>query len=753
MFKNLPINKYPVFSKLILLTKQSIYMKWTKKTIISIFCPLFFTLFLQSQNAEIDSLKIKLQNHKEKDTIRVNLLNDLAYSYYETDLDKTKAYLEESEAISNALDYKNGLARSLLIKGSAEVEQSRFEKAYQNIDEALQLYEVLQSKKGISECYSNLGFLFYRKEDQKQAIEYHQKSMDINQELGNKKAISTNLGNIGKAYLELGNEVESISYFKRALDIDKELSDEEKISQNLGNIGVIYGHQGNYPLALEYYNKSIAIDEKRGDTIGIIAVLNNKGIVYQKMQNYDQAVAHYLQALNMQKKYGNKKNTADILINLGFVNKQRKEYKLAHDYLKEALEVCKEINYNSGEAYTLNNMGNVFLEQGGLEQALQNFEQAKAINLSVDNKLGLCVSFLGLAQVYAGQKKNEKALAHALKSKEISDKSMFLEYQRDVSELLAEIYGNTGNYKRALENHQQFKILNDSIFNKENVEKIAQLDYEYRYKQALDSASIRELQLTKTVTATNLDLEKSQRNYLLAIIGVLLVSILLGSIIFYQKFNNIKTKNENIVMEQKLLRSQMTPHFIFNSLSVLQGMILNKEDEKSVSYLSKFSKLLRLTLENSRDKTVLLSEEMAAVENYLALQNLENEAYRYEVNVEDKIDTSSLKIPPMLIQPFIENAVEHAFTSVKGDKKIEVNLMYTSEKLSCTITDNGIGVDSQEVMKTKDKKSLATTITSERLEILSRDLKMKGSVTVEDRKKFNEQGTLVTLVIPYTALS
>lgn len=724
-------------------------MNFTNKNIFFFFFLLFFSKYLQSQNVVIDSLKNELLLHTERDTIRVNLLNDLAYSYYKTDLDRTIAYIEESQDISNALDFKKGLARSLLIRGRVEVEHSRFEKGYQNIDEALQLYEVLQFQKGISECYSALGFFFYRKEDQKQAIEYHQKSMDINQELGNKKAISTNLGNIGKAYLELGNFAESISYFKRALDIDKEIGDEEKISQNLGNIGVIYAYQGNHPLALEFYNKSIAIDEKRGDTLGIIAVLNNKGIIYQKMQNYDQSVAHYVQALNMQKKYGNKKNMADILINLGFVHKQKKEYKSAYNYLNEALEVCKEINYKSGEAFTLNNMGNVFLEQGELERALHNFEQAKTINLSVDNKLGLCVSFLGLAQVYAGQKKNEKALAHALKSKEISNKSKLLEYQRNVSQLLSEIYGNTGNYKRALENHQQFKILNDSLFNKENVEKIAQLEYAYKYKQALDSASIREIQLTKNVTATNLDLEKSQRNYLWAIIGVLLVSILLGSIIFYQKFSNVKTKNENIVMEQKLLRSQMTPHFIFNSLSVLQGMILNKENKKSASYLSKFSKLLRITLENSRDKTVLLSEEITAVENYLALQNLENEGYLYNVNVNNTIDSKSFKIPPMLIQPFIENAIEHAFANRKENRKIDVQLQKIDAELICTITDNGIGIESQIAEDRKNKKSMATTITSERLELLAKDLKMRGSVTVEDRKKYNAEGTIVTLVIPY----
>jgi sensor histidine kinase YesM len=183
---------------------------------------------------------------------------------------------------------------------------------------------------------------------------------------------------------------------------------------------------------------------------------------------------------------------------------------------------------------------------------------------------------------------------------------------------------------------------------------------------------------------------------------------------------------------------------------VLQGMILNKEDKKSVFYLSKFSKLLRITLENSRDKLVPLSHELEAVNNYLELQNLEaSQSYDYTILVDKNIDEDIFRIPPMLIQPFIENAIEHAFENRKENRKIDIELKYVSGDLICTITDNGIGIDAQNSHKRKDKKSLATTITSERLKMLSKDFNIDGSVCVEDRKKYNEQGTIVTLVIPY----
>jgi len=204
----------------------------------------------------------------------------------------------------------------------------------------------------------------------------------------------------------------------------------------------------------------------------------------------------------------------------------------------------------------------------------------------------------------------------------------------------------------------------------------------------------------------------------------------------------------------------MTPHFVFNSLSVLQGMILNKENKNANSYLSKFSKLLRITLENSRDKTVSLAQELIAIENYLDLQNLEaNQSYQYTVSVDDKIDKSLFEIPPMLIQPFVENAIEHGFKNKNENKKIDIQLKYSNKELICTITDNGIGIDAQKTVSRIDKqnekenkKSLSTTITSERLQMLSKEFKLNGSITIEDRQKYNEQGTLVTLLIPYKTI-
>ena len=147
---------------------------------------------------------------------------------------------------------------------------------------------------------------------------------------------------------------------------------------------------------------------------------------------------------------------------------------------------------------------------------------------------------------------------------------------------------------------------------------------------------------------------------------------------------------------------------------------------------------------------VPLHQELEAINNYLELQNLEeNVSYEYSIVVDKTIDTTIFSIPPMLIQPFIENAIEHAFEQATENRNIAVHLKHADHKLICTIADNGVGVAAHRGAKRKDKTSLATTITSERLKMLSKDFNVDTSLTVTDRSKYNEQGTLVTIVIPY----
>ena len=611
--------------------------------------------------------------------------------------------MEEADAIAEVIHFKKGKGRSIYIKGITEAIQSNYDQALGYYNEALKLYENIDFKTGVANCYNAMGIAYKNKGEKRKSIAYLEKAILIEEEIGGKN-LSASLINLGSAYQDIGSYDEALTYLKKALLI-------ATAGENgLYNIGSIYETQKYYDKAMKSYEKALEINKRINSKKGISLLLNGIGTINEKKGNYQSALNNYIDALRISKEIGAKSDIPDILNNIGEVNLSLKNYGTANKY----------------------------------------FTEAKKYSLEIESKRALCCAYVGLARTYENQKEYNSALSNALKANKVSKTSGFLDYQKEALEILSKIYYATGNYKDALDSHQQYKILNDTLFNKKNIEKIAQLEYEYKYKQAIDSSSIRELKLTKEVSTINNSLEKSQRNIFLTIIVLLLTALILGGNIFFLKWRNIKEKNQNILIEQKLLRSQMTPHFIFNSLAVLQGMILNKEGNKSIAYLSKFSKLLRIVLENSRDKIVPLIQELDAIDNYMILQNLDADPpYEYSLVVDENIDINSLQIPPMLIQPFIENAIEHAFPEVREKREITVHLNCNDKKLICTITDNGIGIKAISKNRKVKKKSLATTITGERLFLLAKEFKTPGGITIEDRQKYNMQGTQVTLVIPY----
>ncbi len=714
---------------------------------------LFFVMFTGiafSQNPKIDSLKTILKNHKTNDTTKVLLLFDLAFSHFQKDLALTKSYLAETESLSNTLNYTKGKAKTLYLRGILENRKSNFAKSLHFFNKALEHYKSIQNQRGIANIYTAFGITNYDLSQYDEALTNYKKAAEIYKVLDNKRELITCLINVANVYSELGHYDDAISNYQKALTQSRAMDDEDGVSFVNINLGVVYKMQGNYPLAIKSFNESLAYRKKNGDTLGIASVLNNLGEVYKSLKKYDKALEHHKESLGYALQKKNKSLVATINNSIGNIYLHKKEYQKALRYYRITLKTSQEINNLKLASICLRNIGEINSLCNKPLIARKSFIEAKDISQKINSKSVLSVSLLGIAKTFLQEKQYQKALSYLNEGKRIAEELGLLEEQKKAAELLYIVYKNTEEHEKALESHEKFKLLNDSIFNKENIEKITALEYEYKYKQVLDSASIRELKLTKTVLTTSQNLKKSQQSYLLAIIGVLLISIVLGTVIFYQKFRNIKTRTKSIILEQKLLRTQMTPHFIFNALSVLQGMILNKENKKSVSYLTKFSKLLRITLENSRDKMVLLEQELIGIRKYLELQNLEADlAYQYTILVDDTVDTSLFQIPPMLIQPFIENSIEHGFENKKGNRKIDIKIKFVNNSLICTIADNGVGVNAKKIAKSSVKKSLATTITTERLELLSKHFKSSGNIKIEDRATYNQQGTIVTLTIPH----
>jgi hypothetical protein len=236
-------------------------------------------------------------------------------------------------------------------------------------------------------------------------------------------------------------------------------------------------------------------------------------------------------------------------------------------------------------------------------------------------------------------------------------------------------------------------------------------------------------------------------------------------VVFRVRIHNIKKKQkadferkvEMSKIELKALRSQMNPHFIFNSLNSIQHYIFNTRSEEAIKYLSKFARLVRIILNNSERPTVTVGDDIEALRLYLELEQMRfEEKFDYEIIVDDDVDPDYDIMPPLLMQPYVENAILHGLNPKPVKGKLTINLHSKNNFLICTITDNGIGrekaAEIRRTMPLKNYKSLGMKITEDRLKILNEINNSQLSVTITDLKDANNQplGTRVELFVPLT---
>jgi len=221
--------------------------------------------------------------------------------------------------------------------------------------------------------------------------------------------------------------------------------------------------------------------------------------------------------------------------------------------------------------------------------------------------------------------------------------------------------------------------------------------------------------------------------------------------------NKILLEKEIVELEQKALRLQMNPHFIFNALNSIQSQIGTDNEQTARYYLAKFSRLMRQILDNSRNVSISLEEEVNTLENYLLIEKFCNgDRFDYKISVDENIEKDFVKIPPMILQPFIENAIKHGLKYIEGKRgMIEVNFTEKNNVLECSVKDNGIGRKKAEDLNKNSKetyhKSTALLVTQERLDLLKEDKNME-SLEILDLfyEDGNAAGTKVIVRIPVT---
>lgn len=455
------------------------------------------------------------------------------------------------------------------------------------------------------------------------------------------------------------------------------------------------------------------------------------------------------------------------------------EWQSALDFLIETASLAE---INADKIVSKSNIGIAYLNLANLyvrgpqpidEKAFfLNLEKATAIAKKYNVKI-IYRSAIGLKGFYLTQK-GDYAKAELLFIEGIN-------YQKSLpytdNYLFAAFYSSLKDVAIKRKDYQAYYGY-DTLF-----DKYTQLKYKESTQSQLQNADARYESSKKAERIKQLELEKEleQKNKLLGygIAGVLLIGLvfMFRSYYYRQRYyqnredflqqeqanNELKMQLmeketiENLAarlsLERRLLRSQMDPHFIFNALGNIQSMILQKDTIPAVSYLNKFAKLTRQVLEQSRKETISLDEEISTLKNYIELQQLRlNNGFDYAIECDDNVETDVL-IPPLLIQPFIENAVEHGLkpqeNSVKGLIEIYFKEDEIQQSLICTIKDNGIGLAASRKLKLNDThKSLSTTITDERLSKMQRENPNAGFTVKERDIETDGHGCIVIINIP-----
>ncbi|MCF6132598.1 tetratricopeptide repeat-containing sensor histidine kinase [Flavobacterium wongokense] len=562
---------------------------------------------------------------------------------------------------------------------------------------------------------------------------------NLNEELRKKYTmyLAAYYNNVSIQLEESGN-LKSLAYLQKSMDLYHSVNADDEYYSSLVSKGLLLSRRKRYKEAIDCYYTALKYFEKdkQENADGISYVYSNMGVLYGEQYQFTDAIKflkraiYYIDIKKQKITLEDELQKCGMYYNIGAAYVTLKNYGEAKKYLNIALKLAQKTNQSSYMSYAYCKLAEMDIIEKKLDEAEAKLIKAKELS---DNDLSMSFVFVRLGELYYNKKEYQKAKEYLTVGLEGGKRIRNSDLQQESYQLLYEISKLTGDYKKSLEMIELYHKIEDSIKVQDNKEELRRQNLKYSYEK-------KELKF-------KLETER-KNNLLIVLLGLFLLLFVIG----YFLYKNSKQKQaianfEKNELNQKLLLSQMNPHFIFNSIDNIQSLIYNKQDKEAVNYLTKFSKLTRQILENSNESYIALSEELTMIDNYLSIQQLlYNNKFDFNIEVDDAIDTEVILLPPMLTQPFIENAIKHGLKNTTQKGEINISFKLEKEKLLFEINDNGVGFTNNEPV---NKKSLAMKITKERLVNISG--KDDFQVHTENRldSKKNTIGAKVFFEIPY----
>jgi len=574
-------------------------------------------------------------------------------------------------------------------------------------------------------------------------------------------------GNIPSEDFALWNKQKGIAYYflrkydsakinyKIALQEYLKLGDTLGAAKNYSNIGVCFEESNNEDSALYYYKKALFILEgTKHDFKG--SVLLNLSKIQLNRHLFEKAKRNILSSITTID-VTNEPLLANMYINLGSAYSGLNLRDSAIFFHKAALDIYKKINYGSGIILLENNIANNYNYLNNLDSLFFYASNASIhakewsidiYNQEIDQQLGA---------FYLKTKDYNKAKTH-YNSALNSSKNIQLEYE--LYQNLSMVETELGNYELANRYLKKYTLIKDSLDNIDLKSKILEIEEEYKTKEkqnkidflAKDNELLNKTNKLNLVEIESKNTKITQQRLLYFSILIIAIAIAVIIVVFINRKKikaeklQLELANKKLAIEQKLLQSQMNPHFIFNSLNSIQRYVSENDVFNAQIYLARFGKLMRAILIQTRQSEISLEDEIETLNLYIELEQLRF-GNKFEVNITCNTELhDGIYIPPMIVQPFIENAILHGFGNIDYKGILTIHFEVNKSQITCTVKDNGIGRKKSKLLqetKQKNHNSLGIQVTKERLE-------SKGKITKSENIIYTdlEQGTLVTIFIP-----
>lgn len=504
---------------------------------------------------------------------------------------------------------------------------------------------------------------------------------------------------LGVSYYRKGDKKTSLKYFIESIPIYKRVSNLDGLALAYSKVADVMVTDSQIKEANEYKYKVISLLPKLSKPYSKIFTRNLISRLYMDLRAVsptyiDSSIVYAKDAYNLMKEFGYYTRTFQLL------NIICDDYFAKNDY-EAGIQYCKEsLKYRNT------------LYPGELIIAYVKF--CDYFEVKGDYKMAL---------VYLDSLKQQLP--------NINVQYYWLHYYQRQHEFNKKV----GNIPLALYALERFTALKDSLYNIDKSKEINEL--EQKYNRSENEKKIMTLNKEKEIAAIN-------AKFLIAGVIASLFAIII--IVFFYRQSLVKSKLKTIETEQRLNRARMDPHFFFNILSSLRSFTLKENNaSKTADYLTKYSKIMRQSLESSYTELISLETEIEFLNNYFEIQKLRYPSrFNYEINIGGEIETSEIQLPSMIIQPFIENAIEHGFSENIETGKIRLDFNLNNKELKITISDNGLGKNNNSTSE-KTYPSRATQIVKDRLFLLNKQYKSYAHFDITSKQNL---GYTVILVLP-----